>query len=228
MTTSDFERFGRALRAVAEGIGEAITTERVMLYFKRLDRFDIDTVERALGQGQDRWKFFPKIPEILEAIEGSPDDRALTAWTRVENALERVGSYQSVTFDDPILHATICQMGGWATAWEWERLDERDYGFKRLEFTRLYGHFLRVGVPRPIAYLPGQHESENRATPAMWKHGLDHADEIHRIGTSGAPVGILPRDDRRALQGDMRPLALSSAVHDPGRHHDTGKDKTDG
>lgn len=224
MTGDDFDRFGRALRAVAEAIGAPITTERTMLYFERLKRFEIDQVENALGRGQDRWKFFPAIPEVIEAIEGSPDDRTLAAWTRVETALREVGTYQSVTFDDPILHATVMQMGGWFAAWEWERLDERDYGFKRLEFTRLYRMFLGMGAQTAPRYLLGQAEVTNRETRNQWLRGLpnpaleipEHVDEILRIDAGGRSVGALPPASRQQLQGRREPRALPGEAREAG------------
>jgi uncharacterized protein (DUF736 family) len=206
------EEFRALLKSLGEVWGEAVSAERGLLYFGALADHSIDAVRAAILVAIKTKTFFPKPAELRQIIEGSSDDRALTAWTRVETAIKSLGTYQSVTFDDPILHATLWQMGGWGNAWAWDRLDERDYGFKRLEFTRLYGHFLRVGAPRVIAYLAGQHESENRERQAMWTHALEHADEIHRIGDVGESVGILASTERRALQGDIRPLALTAPV----------------
>lgn len=187
MTPADSPAFNDLMQSVAEVFNETVSSDRITLYFGALAEYPIEVVRAAMLRGVQTLRFFPKPAEIRELIEGSPDHRALAAWTRVEAALKAVGTYQSVSFDDPILHAGVEQMGGWASAWQWERLDERDYGFKRLEFTRLFGMFLARGVPRPVAHLAGQAEINNRSR-GDWTRGLDHRDEVMQIGGDGRPA----------------------------------------
>jgi hypothetical protein len=39
--------------------------------------------------------------------------RALLAWQAVKKALRHVGTYESVQFDDPVIHSCIIELGGW-------------------------------------------------------------------------------------------------------------------
>ena len=50
---------------------------------------------------------FPKYAELLEAIRGNPDDKAIIALKQAEEAVAEFGSYKSVIFKDKALQATI-------------------------------------------------------------------------------------------------------------------------
>lgn len=211
MTATDAEAFNQLLGSLGEVFNETISSTRALLYFGALSDYPLDVVRAAVLMAIKSKTFFPKPAELIEIIAGRPEDQALAAWTRVESAMREVGSYQSVTFDDPILHAAIGQMGGWHGAWAWERLEEREYGFKRLEFTRYYRLFLDRGVSAAPRYLLGQAELTNREDRGLWARGLEHIDEIVQLGVDGRPTGILPSEARQALQGTRAPLPLLAA-----------------
>ena len=61
----------------------------------------------------DAGQFLPKPADIIRRLEGSCDDKARLAWTKVMQAIEYVGSYESVVFDDARIHAVLTDMGGW-------------------------------------------------------------------------------------------------------------------
>ena len=70
--------------------------------------------------------------------------QAIMAWEAVRIAIERYGSYQSIQFDDPVIHSCIESLGGWI------RLCQTDIGemvWQEKKFKELYGVFvMRKGV----------------------------------------------------------------------------------
>lgn len=214
--------FRKILESLAHVFDVKLTDERAMLYFGALEPYEIDAIRSAAMNATRTLKFFPRPAELIEIIAGTPDDRALTAWTRVETALRDVGTYQSVDFGDAVLHAVIEQMGGWAGAWTWERLEEKDYGFKRLEFTRLYRLFEDRGVSRPLPSLAGQAALANRQKSPL-ELG-EHRDEVHVLDGDGrsrhalppAPVAALPAAEPVPMPAELVALARQ-ATHDTRR-----------
>ena len=156
------EEFLKTLCALAEIYGRELSKTIQELYYRVLVKYPFEAVMRALmahlenagGNGQ----FFPKPADIVNLIDGNPEDRAIKAWTEVIQALERVGTWASVKFRDPITMACIEDLGGWIklgqmTEEELERLSHR--------FCKLYRHYYRTGVVPEISHLPGHIEHQN-------------------------------------------------------------------
>lgn len=65
--------------------------------------------------------------------------QALRAWSKVMEAVRRVGVYRTVIFDDPIIHRVIWEMGGWQTICA---MQMKDQSFKAREFEKRYTYYL--------------------------------------------------------------------------------------
>lgn len=100
---------------------------------------DIEQAIRRHVQDPDRGQFMPKPADISRQLDGTGDSRALEAWTKVERAIERHGSWGSLVFDDPAIHAVIADMGGWARLCS---VDFKELPFKRQEFTKRWMAYL--------------------------------------------------------------------------------------
>ncbi len=86
------------------------------IYWQVLKQYELEDVQNAFQshiQNPDCGQFLPKPADIVRLIEGSGETKALLAWAKVERAVIQIGSYQSVVFDDPLIHAVIEDMGGW-------------------------------------------------------------------------------------------------------------------
>ena len=53
--------------------------------------------------------------DVVKEIEGSmgEDEKAFIGFIKVIKALEEIGPYKSIVFDDPIIHAVVEALGGW-------------------------------------------------------------------------------------------------------------------
>lgn len=116
--------------------GREATPGMLTLAFEVLRPFELDAIERALHvQLRSRGYGPPKPGDISELIEGSAEDLGHRAWSRVLDAVRTVGSYESVAFDDPLIHAVIAEMGGWVTLCQ---LTVDETPFRASEFVKRY------------------------------------------------------------------------------------------
>ncbi len=162
------------------------------MWWKALERFDIEQVEKAMAesiQNPDSGQFMPKPADLIRVLEGTRTDRALIAWGKALDAMQRVGAYQSVVFDDPVIHAVIEDLGGWIKVCRGEL---GELGFVEHRFCESYRAY--AGRPVPTEYpakLVGCHEIDNRtagrkvADPIL-VGDAKKAAEVLRLGGTGS------------------------------------------
>ena len=124
---------------------------------------------------------FPKYAELLEAIRGNPDDKAVIALKQAEEAVAEFGSYKSVIFKDKALQATIEAF--LSTGWIGfcEIVGTNDWKFEAKKFTDLYKAFLKQGREPKSIYLIGTTEKQNRYTGADKEYDIEVADGKVRV-----------------------------------------------
>jgi hypothetical protein len=193
MTPDDAPQFARLLGGLGEVFNEPMSEIRARLYFEALKDLPLASIEAAVSRLIQGARFFPKPAEIRETLEGSVEDRARESWRRLLGALEHVGTYESVDFGDPILHAVVESLGGWHQAWAWERVDgpellgiERDF----VSLYRLYSQRRPSRAASPV--LLGQHSLRNRQLGAAVR-GEIPAEVVVRVGSVGQAL------ERRAV-----------------------------
>jgi hypothetical protein len=163
MESTDIMDFTKIMCTLSEvyGDGRPPSDLKNEVYFSALKQYDIGTLKRGIERMVMTRVFpsFPKPGEIVHEIDGSKEERGVSAWGKVVDAIRRVGPYQSVSFDDPIIHAVIDFMGGWPATGDWL---EEELKWKQKEFERLYSIMEARGSDKK--YLPGIHEMTNDAT----------------------------------------------------------------
>jgi len=99
-----------------------------------LKKYGIDKVAQGADKLFKTYKYnsFPKISDIIEAIEGKKDDIeniALESCLEAKGAILQYGIYENVSFD-PIINKTIESLGGWqdfcttpTEEWKWKQKD---------------------------------------------------------------------------------------------------------
>ena len=116
MNPTDKAQFVALLRAVAEFYRDTLSPVRLELYWRSLQRYSLAELQRALNAHlihPDQGMFMPKPADIVRILQGSLIDQAQSAWAKVHKALYQVGSYDSVAFDDALIHSVIDDLGGW-------------------------------------------------------------------------------------------------------------------
>jgi len=162
MQQRDELKFAELMAVLAEVFdgGTSPSKAKMEIYFQALKQYKIDTLKGAVERMVTTRIFpsFPKPGEIVQEIEGTKGDGALVAWVEVVRAIRTVGSWKSVRFGDPTIHAVIEFMGGWPATGDWL---EDELKWKQKEFERLYVVMKNRG--KTIKYLPGICETQNEA-----------------------------------------------------------------
>lgn len=166
------------------------TDMAIALAFRTLERFDIADVRRALTHHLNdttAGSFMPKPADLIRHIDGDTDSRALIAWSKVEDTMRLVGSWQSVVFDDPLIMACLEEMGGWLSLC---KTSGEELPFRRQEFTKRYRGYLNRPPARHPTHLIGDIESEaarlGQEIPDPVLIGdTETALSVHRLGDRG-------------------------------------------
>jgi len=161
MVERDAKQFAVIIASLAEVFSDKEPSKNVIsLYWMALKEYTIEQIQKAASdiiQGRV-YPSMPKPAEIIEAIRGTQGDRATRAWIDVLMAVRRIGTYESVKFKDPVIHAVIEHMGGWTELGNMKIDDEK---WKQKEFEKLYPIMEARG--RCPEYLPGKLEIYNSA-----------------------------------------------------------------
>jgi hypothetical protein len=116
MKATDQQQFADILRDVMAFYKQDVTPFALSVWWQACQRFDLDQVRKALTQhamDAERGVFPPKPADLVRKLEGTATDRAMLAWGKAFDAMQRVGAYSDVVFDDPAIHAAIEDLGGW-------------------------------------------------------------------------------------------------------------------
>ena len=193
MVEHELPEFSRTLLAVADYYGKELSENVVDLYWNGLREYDLASVKRALwahARNPDSGQFMPKIADVARVMQGRTDDQAAIAWSKVNQAVRRVGTYQCVVFDDPVIHRVIADMGGWVLIGS---KDDKEWPFVAREFeTRYRGYRMRDETPEYPPVLIGMANAHNgqqgfRLNPPILVGDERKADAV-RLGGTTAPI----------------------------------------
>ena len=171
MNQSDYDNFVDVMQLVSEQYGKKPSDGLISLYWQGLKAYEFPSVREAIGKhlaNTDTGQFMPKIADIIRMMQGTSLDSALSAWSKVDRAMRDVGPYETVVFDDPIIHKVLHDMGGWLMLSE---KTENDWPFIAKEFENRYRGFKsrneRIEYPaRLIGLFEANNTKEGRAVTA--------------------------------------------------------------
>lgn len=137
--------------------------------------FDLEQVRKALtghALHPERGQFAPKPADLVRELAGTYTDRALLAWGRVSRAMAEVGAYATVDFGDPVIHATVRELGGWSMIC---RIPNDEQQFLQKRFCDFFRTYTTRGAPDAPLALQGDHDGENAAK------ALESPDQVRRL-----------------------------------------------
>jgi len=154
MNQSDKQRFSEVLGGVHDFYGKELSKFAVAVWLQACESFDIEQITKAFSahlMDPERGQFMPKPADLVRQLQGTRSDRCLIAWGKVLDAIQRVGAYTSVCFDDGLIHAVIEDMGGWVQLCRGE-IDDLPFVQKRFcETYRAYSARGDVSYPSQLA-----------------------------------------------------------------------------
>lgn len=161
MTATEKPDFARLMSALCAAMGAECDAAMLEGYWLALRDMDLPSVRRAVSSALQECTWMPKPGELRQRCGVvTAQQRCVVAFEAVSRAAASVGSYHSVDFEDPIVNATIRNMGGWERLCAMRAEEYAVWG--RKEFERIYQALLGTGVSAESArYLPGREEREN-------------------------------------------------------------------
>lgn len=160
------------LAALASATGETITPDRSDIYLQSLEDLPYEGLLGAISGMLLESRWFPKIPEIREAVLGKQPDAKAIAVAEAEASWLRVLEYANKWHPDvgplggsPKLtvreHRALQIAGGTERLWEVQDSGERDVDFIHRKFLEAYGNMdaiegamLHLEQPRRNKELP--------------------------------------------------------------------------
>lgn len=203
---NDFKRFLSVLSGVADYYGKELSEMAIEVYWQGLEQYDLAAVEKALWahtQNPDSGQFMPKIADVTKMLQGSTQDSALQAWSKVDRTVRTVGTHRSVVFEDPLIHRVIVEMGGWI---QLGTKDDEEWPFVRNEFVNRYrGYKTRGDVPEYPPVLIGIAEASNSM------NNVAHNEPPMLIGDAQKAVRVLGHGSNKPLL-PVKQMDVESAV----------------
>lgn len=198
MKATDSDPFAALLVGVHTFYDREISPFAADIWWSALQKFDLPAVTEAFNRhvmNPDVGQFLPKPADIVRLLSGRTQDRALKAWAQVDKAVRQVGTWESVVFDDPLIHRVLHEMGGWLGL---SQKTDDEWPFVAREFeTRYRSHAARSKIPEYPPVLIGIAECYNNA-----------------IGSESGPPRLLgnPCEAGRVMSGGGHADLISSSA----------------
>jgi len=197
MKPTDREKFAEVLAGVHDFYGKDLSKFAVQVWMQACEAFDVEQVTKALSahlMDPERGQFMPKPADIVRNLQGTRTDRSLLAWGKVLDAMQRVGAYESVVFDEAAIHAAIEDLGGWVTICRGEM---KDLPFVEKRFCDSYKAYINKGDFGFPGELAGVHAIENfargfRVAPPMLIGNRTDALKVRALGGTKAKTEFTP------------------------------------
>lgn len=163
MLANEKQAFFASLAVIAETVNKKISPVLMKTYWACLEPYSFSEVQLALAEllknpDVKKHVYFPSPSDVVAIIEGDVNSKSLLAWTEVMKAIREIGHYESVVFSDELIHAVICDMGGWIRLCQ---LTERELPFVQRDFERRYQVYSRRRPKTLPSQLTGRLAHEN-------------------------------------------------------------------
>ena len=161
-----------------------LTDALAEVYFMVLEDLTAQQFQSAIKEVLATRKYtnLPMPADILEAVHGNSDERAIIALKQAEDAVSRFGMYKSVIFQDKALQATI--EGFFTNGWIdfCKQCGGDEWKFQKIEFVKLYKAYLKQDKKPKGDYLVGwcQHQNEISAIET-------EPENVYLVGYQQAP-----------------------------------------
>jgi uncharacterized protein YdcH (DUF465 family) len=165
MNNNDKNKFMDLIGGIGLIFDKNINEIILKLYFEGLQDFTIEQIENAIKQILKTNKFFPKIAEIRNILEGDlniKDGESDLALILLEKSFKISGDYIDCIFENPHINKTIKFISNWH-----DLLNEEDWKFKRNEFKSIYQSLKKDDYK--LNKILGKHNENN---PEQSKHKI--------------------------------------------------------
>ena len=99
MNGNEQATFSKLLAAYANTLRHDISADAIEIWWRKMERFDLEAIAKAFSKHTDQSKFFPSPAEILSLLEPHRERSPLMAWAEVERTISKHGAYETVQFE---------------------------------------------------------------------------------------------------------------------------------
>lgn len=191
------DRLFEVLQGVHDFYGKDMSEFAGQVWIQACKTFTVDQVSKAISahlMDPEKGQFMPKPADIVRQLQGTQTDRALVAWGKVFDAMQRVGAYADVCFDDGLIHCAIEDIGGWVRIC---RMDFEELPHTQRRFCDSYRAYTRRGETQFPAKLLGESSITNQAIGVRSSPVLigNRTHAMHVLASGGkakasAPLGL--------------------------------------
>ncbi|MCP4005871.1 MAG: hypothetical protein GY725_16905 [bacterium] len=129
------EFISQSLTVLGAIYDKEVTPQLTEVYVRATAHIPAEDLKNSLNRCVAECKFFPKPAEIIERAGADIETIAAKAWTDATDAAARIGQYNGVHFQDPVVTKVIQSMGGWHAFC----CPEQEQHWLRKHFMDLYG-----------------------------------------------------------------------------------------
>ena len=189
MQEADKAKFSTLVTEVLAFYRQDVSRFAMSVWWEACKGFDFEQVAKAFNAhalDPERGQFAPKPADLIKALQGTKTDRARMAWGKTFDAMQMVGAYQSVVFDDPVIHCVIEDLGGWTKVC---RSDLNELSYLEHRFCEAYRAYSgRTDLVYP-AKLIGEFEAINRhegrkVAPPTLIGNPEKARQVLKVGST--------------------------------------------
>ena len=211
MQASDRENFVALLTDAMAFYGQEVGAFAIGVWWQACQGFSFEQVAKAFtrhAMDPERGQFPPKPADLVRQLSGTATDKAMIAWGKAFDAAGRVGAYTDVVFDDPAIHATIEDLGGWP---KFCRTETAELSYLQHRFGESY----RAYVGREAFDHPRRLGGDRSPDEVYARRGLpapkpavigdvERARQVYRLGVKGGKTSVM----HQALEAIERGPAL--------------------
>jgi hypothetical protein len=187
----------------------------IALAYRVLANYELLDIAHAIDAhitDPDRGSYTVTPADIIKHLQGGKAERGQSAFDAAYRAACRIGPYQSVVFDDPLIHAVVSDMGGWQQFCNWDiGENEEKKPFMMQEFIKRYAHYAAHPPRQHLRQLTGIFDSTNRMNgplehikPPLLIGDQQAAERVYLTGGDSLALGAvrapkLEHDAQKAL-----------------------------
>lgn len=205
MNREDTPAFIAMLTDVLAYYGKDCSVFTINVWTEAMQSFSLEQVSKALTKhatDAERGQFAPKVADIVKALQGTTSDRAALAWGKALDAMARIGAYRDVVFDDPAIHASIADCGGWPKVC---RTETDDLSYLQHRFQAAYKAYTERGAFDYPKLLGGDRSSDDEYRKIGMKPpkpavvgDVERARLVYRGGGGGMTISNVSIDQLAA------------------------------
>lgn len=205
MNSRDKPAFAQLFLTVSKVYKREFCESTLEIYWWALADFTFEDVKSAFEKhiaNTNDGRFMPLPANLRCYLLGDSNAQALFAWTKVQLAIRSVGAYESITFDDPIIHWIIVDKGGWIQLC---KLTEHDLKFYQAEFVKRYAAYSLKCPSTYPSHLVGVLEHQNTMQGYPIPEPFLMGDEP--LAKMTYEQGMHPSESRKYLQANAKAVA---------------------